>query len=38
MSPAHFSRRFRMAYGGTPYNYRMARRIERARWRCCGRV
>jgi AraC-like DNA-binding protein len=30
MSPAHFSRRFRAAYGETPYNYLMTRRIERA--------
>ena len=30
MSPAHFSRRFRDAYGETPYNYLMTRRIERA--------
>jgi AraC-like DNA-binding protein len=30
MSPAHFSRQFREAYGETPYSYRMTRRIERA--------
>jgi len=30
MSPAHFSRRFRTAYGETPYAYLMTRRIERA--------
>jgi len=30
MSPAHFSRRFRAAYGETPYNHLMTRRIERA--------
>jgi len=30
MSPAHFSRCFRAAYGETPYNYLMTRRIERA--------
>ena len=30
MSPAHFSRRFRAAYGETPYAYLMTRRIERA--------
>lgn len=30
MSPAHFSRRFRAAYGETPYGYLMTRRIERA--------
>jgi len=30
MSPAHFSRRFKDAYGETPYSYLMTRRIERA--------
>jgi AraC-like DNA-binding protein len=30
MSSAHFSRRFREAYGETPYSYLMTRRIERA--------
>ena len=30
MSPAHFSRQFRVAYGETPYSYLMTRRIERA--------
>lgn len=30
MSPAHFSRKFRTAYGETPYSYLMTRRIERA--------
>jgi AraC-like DNA-binding protein len=30
MSTAHFSRRFRAAYGETPYSYLMTRRIERA--------
>lgn len=30
MSPAHFSRQFRAAYGETPYSYLMTRRIERA--------
>ena len=30
MSPAHFSRQFRDAYGETPYSYLMTRRIERA--------
>ena len=30
MSPAHFSRRFRAAFGETPYAYLMTRRIERA--------
>jgi AraC-like DNA-binding protein len=31
MSPAHFSRQFRIAYGETPYSYLMTRRIERAK-------
>lgn len=31
MSPAHFSRQFRSAYGETPYSYLMTRRIERAK-------
>jgi transcriptional regulator GlxA family with amidase domain len=31
MSPAHFSRQFRNAYGETPYNFLMTRRIERAK-------
>jgi predicted enzyme related to lactoylglutathione lyase len=31
MSPAHFSRKFRAAYGETPYNYLMTRRMERAK-------
>lgn len=30
MSTAHFSRKFREAYGETPYDYLMRRRIERA--------
>jgi AraC-like DNA-binding protein len=30
MSPGHFSRRFRDAYGESPYSYLMTRRIERA--------
>ena len=30
MSSGHFSRRFREAYGETPYSYLMTRRIERA--------
>src|SRR4029078_7818530 len=30
MSPGHFSRQFRAAYGETPYTYLMTRRIERA--------
>jgi transcriptional regulator GlxA family with amidase domain len=30
MSPGHFSRSFRSAYGETPYGYLMTRRIERA--------
>jgi transcriptional regulator GlxA family with amidase domain len=31
MSTAHFARRFREAYGETPYSYLMTRRIERAK-------
>jgi transcriptional regulator GlxA family with amidase domain len=31
MSTAHFSRQFRAAYGESPYNYLMTRRIERAK-------
>jgi AraC-like DNA-binding protein len=30
MSPSLFSRRFREAYGETPYSYLQARRVERA--------
>ncbi|MEO8220420.1 MAG: helix-turn-helix transcriptional regulator [Specibacter sp.] len=30
MSTAHFSRKFKEAYGETPYSYLMTRRIERA--------
>ena len=30
MSPGHFSREFRRAYGESPYSYLMTRRIERA--------
>lgn len=30
MSPSHFARQFRSAYGETPYSYLMTRRIERA--------
>lgn len=30
MSPAHFSRKFKAAYGESPYSYLMTRRIERA--------
>ena len=30
MSPAHFARQFKLAYGETPYSYLMTRRIERA--------
>src|SRR5213078_4221399 len=30
MSPGHFSRVFRLAYGESPYSYLMTRRIERA--------
>ena len=31
MSPAHFSRNFRAAYGETPYSYLMTWRIERSK-------
>jgi transcriptional regulator GlxA family with amidase domain len=31
MSPGHFSRSFRTAFGETPYSYLMTRRIERAK-------
>lgn len=31
MSPAHFSRKFRTAFGETPYSYLMTRRVERAK-------
>jgi len=31
MSPSHFARCFRAAYGETPYNYLMTRRVERAK-------
>ena len=31
MSPAHFSRKFRAAYGESPYSYLMTRRIERTK-------
>jgi transcriptional regulator GlxA family with amidase domain len=39
MSPSLFSRRFREAYGETPYSYLQARRVERAMslLRCGGR-
>jgi AraC-like DNA-binding protein len=30
MSPGHFSREFKRAYGESPYSYLMTRRIERA--------
>jgi AraC-like DNA-binding protein len=30
MSPGHFSRMFRRAYGESPYSYLMTRRVERA--------
>ena len=30
MSPGHFSRQFRLAYGESPYSYLMTRRVERA--------
>ncbi|MEU5279225.1 helix-turn-helix transcriptional regulator [Streptomyces asoensis] len=31
MSPGHFQRSFREAYGETPYSYLMTRRVERAK-------
>lgn len=31
MSPGHFQRSFRKAYGETPYAYLMTRRVERAK-------
>jgi len=31
MSPSHFSRKFRAAYGETPHSYLMTRRVERAK-------
>lgn len=31
MSPSHFARQFRAAYGETPYSYLMTRRVERAK-------
>ncbi|MFD3558905.1 helix-turn-helix transcriptional regulator [Streptomyces sp. NPDC058686] len=31
MSPGHFSRSFRAAFGETPYSYLMTRRVERAK-------
>ncbi|MFI9814433.1 helix-turn-helix transcriptional regulator [Saccharothrix variisporea] len=31
MSTSHFARQFKLAYGETPYNYLMTRRIERAK-------
>ena len=31
MSPAHFSRKFRVTYGESPYAYLMTRRMERAK-------
>jgi AraC-like DNA-binding protein len=31
MSAGHFQRRFRAAYGETPYGYLMTRRVERAK-------
>lgn len=31
MSPGHFSRSFRTAFGETPYSYLMTRRVERAK-------
>jgi AraC-like DNA-binding protein len=37
MSPAHFSRRFREAYGETPYGY-LQTVASSGRWRCCAAV
>jgi AraC-like DNA-binding protein len=37
MSPAHFSRRFRAAYGETPYSYLMTAGSS-VQWRCYGRA
>lgn len=34
MSAGHFSRQFRRAYGESPYQYLMTRRIERAMMLC----
>src|SRR5690348_538809 len=31
MSPGHFQRSFRKAFGETPYSYLMTRRVERAK-------
>ncbi|GAA0301990.1 AraC-like DNA-binding protein [Kineococcus aurantiacus] len=31
MSPGHFSRSFKAAFGETPYDYLMTRRVERAK-------
>ncbi len=31
MSPSHFARQFRAAYGETPHSYLLTRRIERAK-------
>ncbi|MEV0681770.1 helix-turn-helix transcriptional regulator [Actinosynnema sp. NPDC050436] len=31
MSVSHFARQFKAAYGETPYNYLMTRRVERAK-------
>ena len=32
LSSAHFTRRFRAAYGETPHQYLLTRRLERAAW------
>lgn len=34
MSPAHFARQFRAAYGETPYGY-LSPAGSSGRWRCC---
>jgi AraC-like DNA-binding protein len=39
VSPSHFSRRFKAAFGETPYQYLLSRRMERAQalLRACER-
>jgi AraC-like DNA-binding protein len=36
LSPAHFSREFRRAFGETPHQYLLTRRLERAAALLCG--
>ena len=38
LSPAHFSREFRRAFGVTPYRYLLTRRLERAAALLRGRI